>query len=153
MMPGMAWSEVMIRSSYAALAGYAIMVLAFSMIFLAVSKYSQNSGVNVSFGKAFMIGLGISAMATLVYIIAWGFIDGFSGGEFIDRYEEGIITEMQAEGASTEEIQVVEKEMDAYREWYANPFLKMLLTSLEIFPVGVLVSLFTALVFRFRRKK
>ncbi|MGB3465065.1 MAG: DUF4199 domain-containing protein [Cyclobacteriaceae bacterium] len=154
MMPTVAWNDTIIRSDYAALIGYTILIIAFSMIFVAVGRYSESlADGKISFGKAFLIGLGISFMATLVYVIAWGLIDGFSGGEFLDRYADNMLSELKEEGATAEEIKNMEKQMDAYRDWYATPISKMVLTSTEIFPVGVFVSLITALIFKFRKKR
>jgi len=147
------WSNWSINSSYAAVIGYSIMVAAFSMIFVAINKYREESETGkISFLKAFLIGLGISVIATIFYSVSWGFFDGFSGGEFIEKYATSTISQLKEDGASAEEIKSAESQMDYYREMYKNPISKMLWTSIEIFPVGILVSVISALIFWFKDK-
>jgi len=144
------WSDAVMNSSYGAVVGYSAMVLAFSMIFVAVNKYKGTTeDGKVSFGKAFLIGLGISVIGTIFYVVTWGFVDGFSGGEFIEQYEASTMTQLKEEGASTGEIQLAKEQIESYREMYKNPISKMLITSTEIFPVGLLVSLINAFVFMY----
>lgn len=148
------WSNWSVNSSYAAVIGYTIMVAAFSMIFVAISKYREESETGkVSFLKAFLIGLGISVIASIFYSVSWGFFDGFSGGEFIEQYATSTINQLKEDGASAEEIEAAEIQMDSYREAYKNPVSKMLWTSIEIFPVGILVSIISALIFWYKDKE
>ena len=54
------------------LVGYASMLLAFSLIFVAILRYRDkyNNGA-VSFGKAFRIGLYITLIASTIYVATW----------------------------------------------------------------------------------
>jgi len=47
-----------------------------------------------------------------------------------------------------EEVRALSAEMEELKERYANPWLRMSMTFLEIFPVGLLISLISALVLR-----
>lgn len=153
-MTTVSWSESVMNSSYAAVIGYAAMVVAFSMIFVAVNNYKNNTeDGKVSFGKAFIIGLSISLIGSVFYVVTWGFVDGFSGGDFIEQYEASAMLKLKEEGATAAEIKLVKEKIENYRERYKNPVTKMLITSTEILPVGILVSLINAFIFMYLGRK
>ena len=54
----------------------------------------------------------------------------------------------KARGASADELARVTAEANAFAVTYANPLWRMSMTFLEMFPVGLLVSLITAAVLR-----
>jgi len=139
--------------NYGELVGYASMVVSFSMIFVGVKKYRETlQNQKIGFLNAFLVGLGISLIATLCYVISWGFIDGFVDGNFIDTYEASTMEALKAKNASSEELAETQKTMDGYRELYSNPFTKAGITAVEVFPVGLLISLITAIIFWFKDK-
>ena len=140
--------------AYGEILGYSTMIAAFSMIFIGIKKFrdSQTDG-KATFVQSLVIGLGISVIATLFYSFTWGFIDGFSGGEFIEQYTTTTLTSLKESGATAEKIAETEKEMAYYKEMYQNPVSKLLITSVEILPVGILVSLISSLIFWIRDKK
>jgi uncharacterized membrane protein YqjE len=52
-----------------AIVGYTTMVLAFIMVFFGVRSYRDNvAGGTVSFGRAFIVGLLITAIASVCYV-------------------------------------------------------------------------------------
>ena len=140
--------------AYGELVGYSTMVAAFSMIFVGIKKFRDSrTDKKATFLQSLLIGLGISLIATIFYAATWGFIDGFSGGEFLDQYASAQLTELKENGATAEEIKATEAQIDYYRELYKNPITKMLITAVEILPVGIIVSLISALIFYIRDKR
>lgn len=133
--------------------GYASMVLAFSLIFVAIVRYrnNYNNGV-ISFGKAFMIGLYITLIASTIYVVAW-LIDYYVFiPDFAEKYAATILEKLKAGGASAAEIAKQTKEMDNFKEMYKNPVIVILYTYLEILPVGLLLSLVAALILKRKSK-
>jgi len=131
------------------LLGYATMILAFSLIFVGIKNYRDkyNQGI-IRFGKAFRIGLYITLIASTIYVIAWLITYFFYIPEFGEKYTEQMIEELRAGGASPQEIAGKAKEMARFTEWYKNPLFNALITYTEILPVGLIISLISALVLK-----
>ncbi len=131
------------------LAGYAAMILSFSLVFVGVKNFrdKQNDGI-ISFGKAFKIGFLIALIASTMYVIAWMIDYYFFIPDFMDKFCSQAIASSKASGASQAEINAQTAEMDTYKEMYKNPFGVILLTYMEILPVGLVVSLISALILK-----
>ena len=129
--------------------GYITMFIAFSTIFFAVKQYRDkyNDGT-IRFGKSFMIGLYITLIAAVVYVVAWEIYYSNYGTEFVDQYVAFQKTQLANEGLTPAEIDTKlagqMEMMDTYKE---KTFFRMGLTFLEIFPVGLIMSLISAFVF------
>ena len=129
--------------------GYATMIISLSMIFFGVRSYRDKKLEGaITFGKAFQVGLYIALIAAAIYVIAWMIYSQFAGSDFMDQYYQYSLEQLQNSGASPEEINEEIAKMDKFREMYKNPFVKMGMTFMEIFPVGLIVSLISALVLR-----
>ncbi|SDD31651.1 Protein of unknown function [Mucilaginibacter pineti] len=129
--------------------GYASMIIAFSMIFVAVKNYRDKyNGGMVSFGKALLIGLYVTLIASTVYVVAWLIDYHFFVPDFMDKYAEHVIQATKTSGASAQEVAKQVKEMGAYKEMYKNPVFIILLTYMEILPVGLVITLITALILK-----
>ena len=128
--------------------GYLSMLVAFSLIFVAVKNYrdKQNGGV-ISFGKAFKIGLLIALIGSTMYVIMWALLYNFYMPDFMDRYCAQMI-ENAKPTSSPAKIQELTEQMNTQKEMYKNPLFFVLFTYFEILPVGLLVSLVTALILK-----
>ena len=128
--------------------GYAMMLIALSTIFLGVKRQRDDQGGVIRFLPAFALGLGISAIAGICYVVAWEWASAIVGGDFIGDYARNMIEAKRAAGASAAEIARYSAEMDTLKAQYANPLFRLPMTFAEIFPVGVLVSLVSAALLR-----
>ena len=129
--------------------GYLVMLIAMSQIFFGVKRYRDvECGGAIRFGRAFGLGLGIAVVAGLVYVLGWEAYLATTDGNFMADYSASILADMRESGASAAEIAATEAQMAPYIEWYRQPLLRMLITFSEIFPVGLLVALLSALVLR-----
>lgn len=129
--------------------GYASMLAAFSLIFVGIKNFRDkyNQGI-VSFGQAFKIGLSITLIASTVYVVVW-LIDYYLFiPDFMDRYAAYILESARSAGESLTEIEDKTKEMDSYKEMYKNPLMVILMTYMEIVPVGLVVSIISALILK-----
>ncbi len=125
--------------------GFSFMFLGFSMIFVGVKRFRDRVlGGVIRFLPAFLLGLGISAVATLVYIVSWEITLALTNYAFLDTYPAAAVEAARAKGKSAAEVAKMAADMEAMMTWYRNPLLRMPATSIEIFPVGLLVSLVAA---------
>lgn len=131
------------------LIGYASMLVAFSLVFVGVKNYRDkyNGGV-ISFGKAFKIGIAITLIASTIYVLAWLVDYFFFIPDFMAKYSAHMLDELKASGASAAEIEKQTKEMESFGKMYQNPFFNALMTYAEILPVGLVVTIISALVLK-----
>ena len=129
--------------------GYLTMLLAFATIPVAIKRRRDREGGGViRFWPALGLGLGISAVAGVIYVATWEASVAATGIDFAAGYARGLIEQKRASGASAAELAQFEAQMADFRRSYANPLFRLPMTFAEIFPVGVLVSLISAALFR-----
>jgi hypothetical protein len=105
--------------------GYLIMLIALSTVFIAIKRHRDaDLGGIIKFWPAFGLGLGISVVAGVFYVLAWEATQAFTHMDFAGSYAKMMIDQFKVE--------------------YANPLYRLPMTFVEIFPVGLLVSLASA---------
>ena len=129
--------------------GYLIMLVALSLVFVGIRQYrDQELGGIITFGKAALTGIAISAVAGVVYVAVWEIYLAATDYAFINEYTAGLIEAKRAEGLQGPELDAFVAEMEAMNANYARPLYRLPLTFVEIFPVGLLVTLISAAVLR-----
>lgn len=132
--------------------GYSAMVLAFLLVFFGIRSYRENvAGGAITFGKAFQVGILITLVSCAVYVVAWEIYYFNFAPDFGDRYSAFVIDKMRAEGASGAEITKMEAKMADFRRLYANPLFNAGITFMEVFPVGLIMTLISAAILGVRR--
>ncbi|MEO9886681.1 MAG: DUF4199 domain-containing protein [Balneola sp.] len=126
--------------------GYLVMIVALSIIFVAIKQYrDKNLGGVIKFKTAFLVGLYISLIAGTIYVANWEIYMQTAGSDdFIEQYQSSMINNMKADGASEEAIQEQMEKNEYYKEMYSNTFFRILITYSEILPVGLIISLLSA---------
>jgi hypothetical protein len=129
--------------------GYTTMLIALSAVFVGIKRHRdlERGGV-IGFWPAFGIGLGISFIAGIFYVLAWELVQAMTDMDFASSYSNAILASEKAKGASAEKLAKMSAEMAAFKVQYANPLFRLPMTFAEIFPVGVLVSLVSAVLLR-----
>lgn len=129
--------------------GYLVMIIALSMIFIGIKRYrDQELGGVIRFGTAALLGLGITAVASVVYVVAWELNLVMTDYAFIHDYTASIIASEEAAGVAGAELEQVVAEMESLKQQYASPLYRVPMTFLEIFPVGLVITLLSALLLR-----
>lgn len=131
------------------LIGYASMLLALSLVYVGVRNYRNKiMGGYISFGKAFRTGLLIVLVASTLYVMAWLIYFFFVNPHFMDKMSAAQLNDLRTSGASEAEINNKAAEIARFDRLYRNPFFNALMTYLEILPVGLVVSLVSALILK-----
>lgn len=129
------------------LAGYLIMLVALTAVFLGVKSYRDKVlGGAIRFLPALGVGLAISLVASVMYVLAWEICMAYSNFDFTEFYA-GYLRDA-AKGGTPEQLSKAAAEAKEFAENYTKPLYRMPWTFIEIFPVGLLVSLITAAVLR-----
>lgn len=131
------------------LVGYLTMLVGLSLVFVAIKRHRDaDLGGVIRFWPAFGLGLGISFIASLIYALCWEATLAITGMDFAGNYASAVIERQKAAGVGAEALAKLTAEMEAFKTMYANPAYRLPMTFVEIFPVGVLVSLISAALLR-----
>jgi len=132
--------------------GYTTMVLAFLLVFFGIRSYRENVGNGyISFGRAFSVGLLIMLITCAFYVLTWEFIYFNFMPDFAEKYGAFMLENMRAAGASAQEIAAKAEEMKRFKVLYDNIFFNVAMTFLEPLPVGLIMTLVSALILRRKR--
>ena len=128
---------------------YLVMIVALSAVFIGIKAYRDKVlGGVVRFLPALGVGLGISAVASIVYAIAWEVSSAYSSFDFVAYYKAYMVDSVQAKGGSPAEVSQAMANAEAFETMYRNPMYRVPMVFVEMFPVGVLISLISAAVLR-----
>ena len=131
------------------LVGYTTMILAFLLVYFGIRSYRDNLGDgHISFGKAFVIGISITLISSLCYVVTWEILYFKFMPDFMDKYGAYAIQKLQASGASAAAIQAKIEEIKRYKVLEDNPLTNAAMTFIEPFPVGLIITLASAAILR-----
>lgn len=131
------------------LIGYTAIVLSFLLVYFGIRSYRDNvGGGQITFGKGFAIGILITLISCVFYVVTWEVIYfNFLPG-FMDDYGAHAIERLKASGASAATIQAQVQQLEHFKQLYKNPLINAAYTFIEPFPVGLLITLISAGVLR-----
>ena len=128
----------------AALYGYLSILVALTMVFVGIKQYRDRVlGGVIRFGPALLVGLGISTVASLFWVVGWE-ITLASGFDFGAAYKSSVVDAALARGASAAELEQAQVDVESFLRMYANPLARLPITFVEMFPIGVVISLISA---------
>jgi len=134
---------------YGYLIGYTTMLIALSTIFIAIKNRRDTVlGGVIRFWPALGIGLGISFVAGIFYVLSWELAVDLTHLDFASSYAQAMIDAAKAKGLTGDALAKAVADAEQFKVNYANPFYRLPMTFIEIFPVGVLVSLVSAALLR-----
>ncbi len=125
--------------------GYTTMVLAFLLVFFGIRSFRDDaSGGHITFARGFAVGISITLISCVFYVVTWevlyfNFLPGF-----MDKYAAYMVAKMQASGASAAAIQAQLQQLKQLKVMYDNPLYNAAMTFLEPLPVGLVITLISA---------
>ena len=129
------------------LIGYTIMIVALTAVFVGVKAYRDKVlGGVIRFFPALGLGLAISLVATVFYVVAWEICVAYGEWDFVAYYSKVIMASAPVDDPAA--VQKAAAEVESFKQMYADPFIRMAFTVIEILPVGVLISIISAAVLR-----
>lgn len=125
--------------------GYAFLILVFTLVFFGIRAY-RNKDLNgfISFWQAFRTGLLITLVASTIYVVVWLFYYYLFVPDFIDVYTDHVLRQCTTEA----EIAAKTKQMTEFKEMYQKPLFVVLITFMEVFPIGLVVSLISSFILK-----
>jgi F0F1-type ATP synthase assembly protein I len=126
-----------------AIIGFISMLLAFTFLILGIKQQRESNRGKITFGSAFLTGLGIAFVISTMYVLAWLVIYYNFFPDFMEKYGEMVL-----KNTKPEELAIKTTEINQMKEWYKSPLMVILLTYMEILPIGIVISLIGALVLK-----
>jgi hypothetical protein len=129
--------------------GYTAIVLSFLLVYFGIRSYRDNvGGGQITFGKGFTIGILITLISCVFYVVTWevvyfNFLHGMMDGYFAHAIDKA-----KASGTSAAAIQAKIAQINQSKQQYENPLINAAYTFIEPFPVGLLITLISAGVLR-----
>jgi hypothetical protein len=149
MMVGMVSFGERIGFDRGAVISYTSIVLSFLMVFFGIRSYRDNIGNGeITFLKGFAVGISITLISCLCYVVTWEIIYYNYIPGYWDKYGAHLAEKLRASGASPARVQAKLQEVAKYKEMYKNPLLNAALTFIDPFPIGLVMTLISAAALR-----
>jgi len=131
------------------LLGYTMMVASFLLVYFGIRSYRDNNlAGQISFGRAFTCGLLITLITCIFYVVSWEIIYFNFIPHFMDSYWAAQIAKVQARGLDPATTAAKVAEIQQSQRAYQNPLINMAYTFMEPLPVGLIITLISAVVLR-----
>lgn len=117
--------------------GYATLIGLFSIIYFGLRMYRNNHlDGKINFLQAFKVGALICFLASTVYVVIGLIYYYFFAPDFIDVFTDFVI-----KNSPPDQLETTTAQMASFKEMYKNPILVVLITYMEVMPIGMIVAL------------
>jgi hypothetical protein len=139
----------------AIIVGYTTMLIAFLLVFFGIKSYRDNVGNGeISFGRAFTVGILITLITCAFYVISWEILYYTVLHDFPEKYGNYLVEKSRASGATPEQMAQQQEEIKQMKALLDNPLLAPAVIFIsEPLPVGLVMTLISAAILRKRRKQ
>ena len=134
--------------------GYTTMLIAFLLVFFGIKSYRDNiGGGEITFGRAFTVGILITLITCAFYVISWEILYYTFLHDFPEKYGNHLIEKARASGATPEQLAQQLEEVKQMKALLDNPLLAPAVIFIsEPLPVGLVMTLISALILRRKRR-
>jgi len=134
--------------------GYTTIVLSFLFVFFGVRSYRENvGGGRITFPRALSVGLLITLVSCICYVVTWEIIYFKLMPDFADKFTAYMVEQVRASGASQQVVEAKLREVKEFRAMYDKPLLNAAITFLEPLPIGLIITVISAGILRKRHPK
>jgi hypothetical protein len=138
-----------IGSGHSMVLGYTIMVASFLFVYFGIRSYRDNVlGGQISLGRAFACGILITLVTTAFYVAMWEVLYFNFMPHFMDSYFAAQIHKVQSAGLDSATTAAQVAAIQHSQQLYQNPLVNIAYTVLEPLPVGLIITLISALLLR-----
>jgi uncharacterized membrane protein (DUF485 family) len=138
-----------IDSTRAYILGYTSIVLSLLLVFFGVRSYRENVNAGrLTFGRGFAIGILITLISSACYVASWELIYFKLKPDFGEKYAATMVKRVRESGANQQKIDEAVRQAHEFKRMYDKPAYNMGLTFMEIFPVGLVITLISAGILR-----
>ena len=123
--------------------GFGSMLVAFSFIVFGILQQRKANNEMISFGSAFKTGFLIAFITSTIYVLVWLVIFYNFFPDFIERYGEIV-----AKNTPAEDLAAKQEELEWMKGVYKSPLGIIGMTYVEIFPLGIVAALISALILK-----
>ena len=129
--------------------GYTSIVLSFLLVYFGIRSYRDNLGNGqITFAKGFAVGICITLISCVCYVVSWEILYFNFMPNFMDKYGAHMVEKLKAAGATAATIQAKVQELEKLKAMYKNPLFNAAMTFIEPFPVGLVITLLSALILK-----
>lgn len=134
---------------YGAYIGYTSMIISMALVYFGVKHFrDQENGGQITLTRAMWIGFGIVSISCILYSLTWLVVYYNFLPNFMNEYAAHEIQKAQAAGISAEALSKKQAQFDEMKKMYSTPLGVFSITLLEPLPVGILISILSAIVLR-----
>ncbi len=122
--------------------GYAKLIIIFSLLYVGLRMYRNNHlNGKISFLKAFKVGALMCFLASTIYVVVGLSYYYLFTPDFLDVFTGHVIR-----NSAPHEVEAVTAQMEYFKEMYQNPLFAILISYIEVLPLGMIVALVSAFV-------
>jgi Protein of unknown function (DUF4199) len=132
--------------------GYTLIVASLLPVYFGIRSYREQAGGSLTFGRAFTVGLLITLLSCVCYVITWEIVYFTLAPGFAEKYAAYAIEQAKQSGASQAQLDETARQMRQFKELYDKPLFNAAITFLEPFPIGLIVTTVSAGVLRKRKE-
>ena len=137
----------------AVIVGYTTIVVSLLLVPFGIRSYRENvGGGHITFGRAFAVGILITLISCICYVLAWEIVYYNFLPDFADKYAAYMVEKAKASGATQRVIDATLQEMKNMKSMLDNPLTNAALTFIEPFPVGLIITLISSAILRKKRQ-
>jgi Protein of unknown function (DUF4199) len=131
--------------------GYTTIVLSALLVYFGVRSYRENvGGGRLTFGRGFAVGILITLISSACYVGTWEVVYYKMMPGFTEKYAAHMVESAKASGASQQKVEETERKAREFKQMYNNPAINVAMTFMEVFPIGLVVTLASAGILRKR---